>query len=235
MGSLAVAPSNDNIVYGGTGEGHLSGDSYFGNGVLKSTDGGNTWTHVSGDYFRGVAISRIVVDPANADSPLRRGAPRPRRRAARHPGRPLPVRHLGVEERRRLVDAAEGGDRGQRRDGSRDGSAEHVDPVRLVLGRRDLQEHERRRHLGPDHERHPGLAGAARREPDAILDRDLPPGRLRRSSLRRLRLGGRHRLPPVAGLQVGERGDQLVDAPEGLAARRTTSRTTAAASASTTT
>jgi uncharacterized repeat protein (TIGR01451 family) len=66
MGALAVAPSNDNVVYGGTGEGHLSGDSYFGNGVLKSTDGGNTWTHVSGDYFRGVAISRIVVDPANA-------------------------------------------------------------------------------------------------------------------------------------------------------------------------
>ncbi|HET9323066.1 MAG TPA: Arc family DNA-binding protein, partial [Gaiellaceae bacterium] len=32
MGALAVAPSNDNIVYGGTGEGHLSGDSYFGNG-----------------------------------------------------------------------------------------------------------------------------------------------------------------------------------------------------------
>jgi uncharacterized repeat protein (TIGR01451 family) len=67
MGSLAVAPSNDSIVYGGTGEGHLSGDSYFGNGVLKSTDGGNTWNHVSGDYFRGVAISRLVVDPANAD------------------------------------------------------------------------------------------------------------------------------------------------------------------------
>ena len=66
MGALAVAPSNDNIVYGGTGEGHLSGDSYFGNGVLKSIDGGNTWRHISGDYFRGVAISRIVVDPANA-------------------------------------------------------------------------------------------------------------------------------------------------------------------------
>ena len=65
MGSLAVAPSNDLVVYGGTGEGHLSGDSYFGNGVIKSTDGGTTWSHVSGDYFRGVAISRIVVDPAN--------------------------------------------------------------------------------------------------------------------------------------------------------------------------
>jgi uncharacterized repeat protein (TIGR01451 family) len=67
MGSLAVAPSDDSIVYGGTGEGHLSGDSYFGNGVLKSTDGGSTWNHVSGDYFRGVAISRLVVDPTNAD------------------------------------------------------------------------------------------------------------------------------------------------------------------------
>jgi uncharacterized repeat protein (TIGR01451 family) len=66
IGALAIAPTNDAIVYAGTGEGHLSGDSYFGNGVLKSTDGGNTWTHVSGDYFEGVAISRIVVDPTNA-------------------------------------------------------------------------------------------------------------------------------------------------------------------------
>lgn len=65
MGSLAVAPSNDNIVYGGTGEGHLSGDSYFGNGILKSTDGGTTWNHVSGKYFRGVAVSRIIVHPTN--------------------------------------------------------------------------------------------------------------------------------------------------------------------------
>jgi photosystem II stability/assembly factor-like uncharacterized protein len=67
MGALAVAPSNDLVVYGGTGEGHLSGDSYFGNGVLKSTDGGNTWNHVSGDYFQGVAIARLVVDPTNAN------------------------------------------------------------------------------------------------------------------------------------------------------------------------
>ena len=67
MGALAVAPSNDNIVYAGSGEGALSGDSYFGNGVLRSTDGGNTWSQVSQDYFRGVSISRLVVDPANAD------------------------------------------------------------------------------------------------------------------------------------------------------------------------
>src|SRR5215208_1578770 len=64
IGALTIAPSNDAIIYAGTGEGALSGDSYFGNGVLKSTDGGNTWNHVSGDYFRGVATSRIVVDQA---------------------------------------------------------------------------------------------------------------------------------------------------------------------------
>src|SRR5205823_14559120 len=64
-GALAVAPSDDSVVYAGTGEGALSGDSYFGNGVLRSKDGGNTWTHVSGDYFQGVSTSRIVVDPTD--------------------------------------------------------------------------------------------------------------------------------------------------------------------------
>ena len=68
IGALAVAPSNDAIVYAGTGEGALSGDSYFGDGVLKSTDGGNTWAKISDDkYFNGVSMSRIIVDPTNAD------------------------------------------------------------------------------------------------------------------------------------------------------------------------
>ncbi len=66
-GALAVAPSNDLVVYDGTGEGALSGDSYFGNGILKSTDGGTTWSHVSGDFFLGVSISRLAVDPNNAN------------------------------------------------------------------------------------------------------------------------------------------------------------------------
>jgi len=66
-GALAVAPSNDLVVYDGTGEGALSSDSYFGNGVLKSTDGGFTWSHVSGDFFLGVSIARLAVDPKNAD------------------------------------------------------------------------------------------------------------------------------------------------------------------------
>jgi photosystem II stability/assembly factor-like uncharacterized protein len=67
IGAIAVAPSNDAIVYAGTGEGALSGDSYFGNGVMKSTDGGEHWTHVSGDFFEGVSTSALVVDPANAN------------------------------------------------------------------------------------------------------------------------------------------------------------------------
>jgi uncharacterized repeat protein (TIGR01451 family) len=67
IGALAIAPSDDDIVYAGTGEGALSGDSYYGNGILKSTDGGHTWEHVSGDYFVAVAISRLLVDPNDAD------------------------------------------------------------------------------------------------------------------------------------------------------------------------
>jgi uncharacterized repeat protein (TIGR01451 family) len=67
IGALAIAPTNDAIVYAGTGEGALSGDSYFGNGILRSTDGGNTWSHVSGDFFIAVSVSRLVVDPTNAN------------------------------------------------------------------------------------------------------------------------------------------------------------------------
>ncbi|MGN6798414.1 MAG: hypothetical protein ACTHKS_09710 [Gaiellaceae bacterium] len=67
IGAITIAPSNANIVYAGTGEGALSGDSVYGDGILKSTDGGTTWSHVSGDYFVGVSISRVVVDPTNAN------------------------------------------------------------------------------------------------------------------------------------------------------------------------
>jgi uncharacterized repeat protein (TIGR01451 family) len=67
VGALAVAPSNDNIVYLGSGEGALSGDSYYGDGVYKSTDGGLTWSHVSGSFFQGNSTSDIVVDPGNPE------------------------------------------------------------------------------------------------------------------------------------------------------------------------
>jgi uncharacterized repeat protein (TIGR01451 family) len=67
IGAITVAPTDDKIIYAGTGEGALSGDSMYGDGILKSTDGGTTWSHVSGDYFVGVSISRVAVDPTNAN------------------------------------------------------------------------------------------------------------------------------------------------------------------------
>lgn len=67
VGALAAAPSDDRIIYLGSGEGALSGDSYYGDGVYRSTDGGVTWQRVSSDQFNGQATSSIVVDPKNAD------------------------------------------------------------------------------------------------------------------------------------------------------------------------
>ena len=64
VGALALAPSDDKIVYLGTGEGALSGDSYFGDGIWRSADGGVTWKHVS-SKFTGQATSALAVDPTN--------------------------------------------------------------------------------------------------------------------------------------------------------------------------
>jgi hypothetical protein len=44
MGSIAFAPSNPSVVYAGTGESSLGFDTYYGVGVLKSSDHGKTWT-----------------------------------------------------------------------------------------------------------------------------------------------------------------------------------------------
>ncbi len=64
MGSLAYAASNPNILYAGTGD---TDQGVGGGGVLKSMDGGATWTLLARNLFAGAAISRIVVDPTNAN------------------------------------------------------------------------------------------------------------------------------------------------------------------------
>jgi hypothetical protein len=67
-GAIAIAPSNRSIIYAGTGEANNSADSYAGRGLLKSTDGGSTWSLIGASVFDRVSISRIVVDPTNANT-----------------------------------------------------------------------------------------------------------------------------------------------------------------------
>ncbi len=65
IGAIAVAPSDPNVVYVGTGEACIRGDISHGDGVYKSTDAGATWTHVGLRDTR--TIGRIVVHPRNPD------------------------------------------------------------------------------------------------------------------------------------------------------------------------
>ena len=65
IGSLAVAPSDSNIVYVGTGEACIRGNISHGDGVYKTLDGGKTWKNVGLRDSR--AIGKVIVDPQNAD------------------------------------------------------------------------------------------------------------------------------------------------------------------------
>jgi len=65
IGAIAVAPSNANVVYVGTGESDIRSQHSYGIGMFKSTDAGKTWTHIGLDATR--QIGRVVVDPADAN------------------------------------------------------------------------------------------------------------------------------------------------------------------------
>ncbi len=64
IGSIAVAPSDPNIVYVGSGEANIRGNVAAGNGIYKSIDGGKTWSHV---WNQEGQIGTMVVHPKNAD------------------------------------------------------------------------------------------------------------------------------------------------------------------------
>jgi len=65
IGALAVAPSNPDILYVGSGEGLRRPDLSIGDGIYKSTDGGKTWMHLG--LRDGQQIGSILVDPKNPD------------------------------------------------------------------------------------------------------------------------------------------------------------------------
>ena len=77
MGHIAIDPEDPDIIYAGTGEQHFSGDSYYGCGVLRSLDGGDTWEQQGAEVFvdsrrnqgsGGARIARVVIDRATAGS-----------------------------------------------------------------------------------------------------------------------------------------------------------------------
>jgi len=61
IGALAIAPSDPNIIYAGSGEGLQRPDLSVGNGIYKSTDGGKSWRHLG--LRDGQQIPAILVDP----------------------------------------------------------------------------------------------------------------------------------------------------------------------------
>jgi photosystem II stability/assembly factor-like uncharacterized protein len=65
IGAIAVAPSDDNIVYVASGEGLHRPDLSVGDGIYRSSDAGKTWTHLG--LHDGEQIPALAVDPSNPD------------------------------------------------------------------------------------------------------------------------------------------------------------------------
>jgi len=65
IGDVAIAPSNPDIVWVGTGDAFTSRSSYAGDGVYRSTDAGRTWRNMG--LRDSHHIARIVIHPTNPD------------------------------------------------------------------------------------------------------------------------------------------------------------------------
>lgn len=66
IGDVAVAPSDQNVVWVGTGEANLRNSTYYGNGVYKSLDGGATWAHQGLEESH--HVGRVVIHPSDPNT-----------------------------------------------------------------------------------------------------------------------------------------------------------------------
>src|ERR1700704_1256054 len=66
IGAIALDPSNPKNVWVGTGESWTRNSVSVGDGVYKSSDGGETWTHVG--LEKSERVARIAISPRNSDT-----------------------------------------------------------------------------------------------------------------------------------------------------------------------
>src|SRR6185312_11617561 len=65
IGVIAMDPNDINTVYVGTGESNMRNTVSYGNGLYKTTDGGDNWTKIGLDSTE--HISKIIINPANTN------------------------------------------------------------------------------------------------------------------------------------------------------------------------
>ena len=188
IGSIAVAPSDPNIVYVGSGEGLHRPDLSTGDGIYKSTDAGRTWTRLGLNDAQ--QIPRIDVDPRNANRLFvaALGHPVRAQRGARH----LPIA-------RRRQDLSEGALQGREhgRQRRRHRSCRSERRVRHAVGgaagpvgergvgghgRRDLQVDRRRDHVEAAHQRAPACRPGQPRHLSGRPPAAVRGGRVRRTA-----------------------------------------------------
>ena len=156
VGAIAVAPSDHNVIYVGTGETDFREDLTFGDGMYRSTDGGKSWKHIGLEQTRQIATVR--VDPKNPGQRVRRRV-RPRLRSE------LRARRVPLHRWRHDVEARALRRRQHGRDRPRDGSDQSAHSVRVDVAlsalsvglqrrRRQkwtVEEHRWRRHVDGAH------------------------------------------------------------------------------------
>lgn len=68
IGAVALDPSNEQVIYAGSGESNYANHSRYGLGLYKSLDGGANWSVLAAQTFAGRCFSKIIVDPASSQT-----------------------------------------------------------------------------------------------------------------------------------------------------------------------